>query len=122
MSYVVAGPLDDVFNVVKRESEKLVKDVTDSTKTSAGKVVDSAIDSTEFAKVRDALKEAAQEAVVEETKKNAVNLMLLAVAGGGLGGYALGRMGVAGGLAAAGLGFYAFAQIASGSSSGAKKK
>ena len=51
-----------------------------------GSFVESGLRSTEFGKVLDAVEEKATEAVVKETKKNAVLLITLALAGGAVGG------------------------------------
>lgn len=86
----VDGILDDLANQVRNAVNDTGREVVDRsrqvvTDRGAGLVTD-LINSTEFSRVLSAVEDSAKKAVVAETKKNALALLGLAVAGGGIGG------------------------------------
>jgi hypothetical protein len=83
--------------------------VQESVGTSTSELVQSLIRSSEFGAILQEVEAAAQKAVVEEASKNALNLFLLAVSGGAIGGIVF--RGKLGGIAAGILAVYAASQI-----------
>lgn len=86
--------IEDLFNSLVSTGQKAV----------AGKgaeAVDKILSSSEFARVLDAVKKEAGDAVADKTKQNAFTLVSLAVAGGTVGGVIFGRSALGIGVAAA---------------------
>lgn len=114
----IEGVVEDAFNAIVSpivsDSKTVVRDAVDAGKnvvTDRGATLaDQLIQSTEFRRVLALVKQEAQDAVVEETKKNALALGSLAVAAGVAGGTLFkGRAGIA---VAAALGFWGVWTIA----------
>ena len=72
----VSGVLDDLLS----QGQQVLQ------QTQVSELVDSLVRSSQFGKVLDEVESSARKAVVEETSKNAMNLFLLAMAGGAIGG------------------------------------
>lgn len=84
------GFLDDLTKVIQDVTQGVVKDVSDEAgKVVTGKASDLAeqvLRSSEFGVVLTKVEDAARQAVIEEASKNALNLFILAVSGGAIGG------------------------------------
>lgn len=122
------GVIEDAFNAIVSpivsDGKSVVRDAVESGKnvvTDRGATLaDQLIQSTEFRRVLTLVKQQAQDAVVEETKKNALALGGLAVAAGVAGGTLFkGRAGIA---FAAALGFWGVWTIANAGTSPAQVK
>lgn len=94
-------------------SSEPVQTVRDGVQAQSSSAAQQLLQSSEFGVVLDKVQERAREAVVVETKKNAVTLLTLAVAGGAVGG-ALFR-GPLGFVAGCGLAYWSVRRIAGGS-------
>lgn len=84
------GFLDDAVKWVQDVTQGVIKDVSDEAgKVVTGKASDLAeqiLRSSEFGAVLTKVEDAARQAVIEEASKNALNLFILAVSGGAIGG------------------------------------
>ncbi len=78
----LSGPLDDLWGALKPAAQA----VQSVTQAEGSALLDQALRSSEFGKVLDAVEQKAENAVIEQTKKNAVLLIALSVAGGAVGG------------------------------------
>jgi hypothetical protein len=91
-----SGFVDDVFNAVKDVSSGVAKDTQQSVTDRAGAAIPDLLKSTQGRALLKAVEDAAQAGVVKEVKKNAPNLVLLAVAGGAVGGAVSAKLGKTG--------------------------
>lgn len=105
----VSGFLEDLLSAGKQASAGVVESVKTSVGTSTSDFVQNLIKSSEFSLVLKEVEAAAQKAVVEEASRNALNLFILAIAGGAIGGMVF--KGKTGGIAAGVLAVYAASQI-----------
>jgi hypothetical protein len=109
----VGGWADDLIDMIidtgtKTATNAAKKGVSKITDIAPG-AVDEVLRSSQFKQVLEAVEARAREAVVVETKRNAINLMLLAVAGGAIGGFVF--RGVTGTVAASAIAVFAGYQL-----------
>jgi hypothetical protein len=105
----ISGLWEDLQRAAQQAGSSVVSSVQESVGTSTSELVQSLIRSSEFGAILQEVEAAAQKAVVEEASKNALNLFLLAVSGGAIGGIVF--RGKLGGIAAGILAVYAASQI-----------
>ena len=105
----ISGLWEDLQRAAQQAGSSVVSSVQESVGTSTSELVQNLIRSSEFGAILQEVEAAAQKAVVEEASKNALNLFLLAVSGGAIGGIVF--RGKLGGIAAGILAVYAASQI-----------
>ena len=103
------GWADNIIDMIVDEGTKTAKGGVKRLTDLAPNAIEDVLRSTQFRKVLEAVETQARQAVVVETQKNALNLMLLAIAGGAVGGYIF--RGTFGALAASAIAVYAGAQL-----------
>jgi hypothetical protein len=91
-----SGFVDDLFNAVTNVGREVVQDTKNSVTDRASSAIPDLLKSTQGKQLLQAVEAAAQDGVVKEVKKNAPNLMLLAVAGGAVGGALSAKLGKTG--------------------------
>lgn len=110
------GFLDDLLREGTKVITDIGKDVTKETQRSveerSSKAIDDALRSTDFARVLQAVEAAAEAGVTKKVQEHAIDLALIAVAAGGLGGVVMGKMGTMGAVVGIGLGVYGAVRIA----------
>lgn len=111
MSSSALDILDPLFSQIGKSTDTIVRTTQGVAQDQGAALVQQMIASTQFQKVLDAVQARAQAAVVEEVKGNAFALMTFAVAGGALGGIALGKRGWQGVAVAAALAVWAGSHI-----------
>lgn len=99
------GLFEDLFGDIVKGGQKVVTET-------GSKAIEDLLRSGEFGKVLDKVEEKAREGVKAEAKKNALNLAMLAVATGAIGGAVL--RGKAGMVIAAGITVFAISRIVGG--------
>lgn len=80
------GFLDDVTKLIQDVTKGATDEATKVVQGKTSEAVESLLRSSEFGVVLQKVEDAAREAVVEEASKNALNLFILAVSGGAIGG------------------------------------
>lgn len=78
----LSGPLDDLWSALQPAAQA----ITATTQEQGNELLNQALRSSQFNKVLDAVEQRAEQAVIDQTKKNAALLITLAVAGGAVGG------------------------------------
>jgi hypothetical protein len=109
----VNGLVDDVFNAAKNVATGVASDTQKSVSDRASSAIPDLLKSTQGAALLKAVEGAAQEGVVKEVKRAAPNLIMLAVAGGAVGGAVSAKLGKTGTVLALGVAGWAAWQLIS---------